>query len=189
MCPASSASCSSAPPPRKSESCLRQVRRVFRVTEDALIREMDSLAPPHPAPAFIGFLREESATLTHSHPCSFGLRPLLTANSFRRWASSLPLSRPHGLCLWQILFGISQMPQIPNCSSLPIRCGEGIYFLHFARKTFNPWAGLKTDSRSAAGRWTTRSVPDRPPGHRHQWPNQLPMEWNNSGPKVNCQAT
>jgi len=60
MCPASSASCSSAPPPRKSESCLRQVRRVFRVTEDALIREMDSLAPPHPAPAFIGFLCEMS---------------------------------------------------------------------------------------------------------------------------------
>ena len=39
-------------------------------------------------------------------------------NSFRRWASSLPFSRPHGLCLWQILFGISQMPQIPNGSSV-----------------------------------------------------------------------
>jgi hypothetical protein len=25
-----------------------------------------------------------------------------------------------------------------------------LIFLHFARKTFNPWAGLKTDSRSAA---------------------------------------
>ena len=37
-------------------------------------------------------------TLTHSHPCSFGLRPLLTANSFRRF---------------------------PNCSSLPTGCGEG----------------------------------------------------------------
>ena len=35
--------------------------------------------------------------------------------------------------------------------------------LHFARKTDNPWAGLKTDSRSAAGRWTARSVPDWPP--------------------------
>src|ERR1035437_2275435 len=46
-----------------------------------------------------------------------------------------------------------------------------IYFLHFARKTFNPWAGLKTDSRSAAGRWTARSVPDWPPGHRQRWPS------------------
>jgi hypothetical protein len=25
-----------------------------------------------------------------------------------------------------------------------------LIFLHFARKTFNPWAGLKTDSRSSA---------------------------------------
>jgi len=25
-----------------------------------------------------------------------------------------------------------------------------LIFLHFARKTFNPWAGLKTDSRSGA---------------------------------------
>jgi hypothetical protein len=24
-----------------------------------------------------------------------------------------------------------------------IRCGEGIYFLHFARKTFNPWAWIQ----------------------------------------------
>jgi hypothetical protein len=36
----STASCSSEPPPRKSESCLRQDLRVFSVTEDALIREI-----------------------------------------------------------------------------------------------------------------------------------------------------
>ena len=46
-----------------------------------------------------------------------------------------------------------------------------LIFLHFARKTFNPWAGLKTDSRSAAGRWPARSVPDWPPGRRHRWPS------------------
>jgi len=43
--------------------------------------------------------------------------PSPMANSFRRWASSLPLSRPHGLCRWQILFAISQMAQIPSGSS------------------------------------------------------------------------
>jgi hypothetical protein len=35
-------------------------------------------------------------------------------------------------------------------------CGAGIYSPSFHAETFNPWAGLKTDSRSAAG----PSVPD-----------------------------
>jgi len=47
---------------RKFESCLRRVHRVFRVTEDALIREMDSLAPARSA-----------------------LRPPVSPNSFRRF--------------------------------------------------------------------------------------------------------
>jgi len=38
-----------------------------------------------------------------------------------------------------------------------------------------------------------RRVPCRtghrvPADSRDQWPKQLPMEWKNSGPKVNCQA-
>ena len=48
-----------------------------------------------------------------------------------------------------------------------------LIFLHFARKTFNPWAGLKTVSRSAAGHWTARSVPDWGPGRRHWWPSAM----------------
>jgi hypothetical protein len=28
-----------------------------------------------------------------------------------------------------------------------IRCGEGIYFLHFARKTFDPWGWIQN------GKW------------------------------------
>jgi|SRR5665213_1663329 len=47
---------------------------------------------------FAVHLIRPAATLTHSHPCSFGLRPLLTANSFRRFpnGSSLPItSIPH----------------------------------------------------------------------------------------------
>jgi len=52
---------------------------------------MEEICAPH--------LIRPTAMLTHSHPCSFGLRPLLTANSFHHF---------------------------PSGSSLPIRCGEGI---------------------------------------------------------------
>ena len=47
-----------------------------------------------PGPLLVAHLIRSAATLTHSHPCSFGLRPLLTANSFRRFpsGSSLPPS-------------------------------------------------------------------------------------------------
>jgi hypothetical protein len=62
-------------------------------------------------------------------PARAALRPSVPQNSFRRRASSLPLSRPHGLCLWQILFGISQTPQIPIGSSRIKK--------HFARKNFD----------------------------------------------------
>jgi len=37
--------------------------------------------------------------------------------TFRRWAPSLPLSRPGGLRLGRILFTTSQVAQIPNGSS------------------------------------------------------------------------
>ena len=45
--------------------------------------------------------------------------------TFRRWAPSLPLSRPRGLRLRRILFATSQVAQIPSGSSLPSRCGSG----------------------------------------------------------------
>ena len=59
-------------------------------------------------------------------PARSALRPSVSPNSFRRF---------------------------PNGSS---RVKAPFYFPSFARKTFNPWAGLKTDSRSAAGHWTAR---------------------------------
>jgi hypothetical protein len=62
-----------------------------------------------------GFDAAEVDSLAPARSVLAGLH--LRSNSFRRWASSLPLSRPHGLCRWQILFAISQMAQIPNGSS------------------------------------------------------------------------
>jgi hypothetical protein len=54
-------------------------------------------------------------------PARSALRPSVSPNSFRRFPN-----------------GSSRVKQ------------SSLIFLHFARKTFNPWAGLKTDSRSGA---------------------------------------
>ena len=42
------------------------------------------------------------------------------------WTRSRPLARPHGLCLWQILFSIYPMPQIPNGSSVRMAPLQGL---------------------------------------------------------------
>jgi hypothetical protein len=68
-----------------------------------------------PSRAF-GFAQMELPLLPMVFP-RFTIRRFRDQQTFRRWAPSLPLSRPHGLCRWQILFAISQMAQIPNGSS------------------------------------------------------------------------
>jgi len=71
----------------------------------------DSLAPARSALAGLWLSPNGAPALANGFPC-FTIRRFRDKQTFRQWASSLPLSRPHGLCRWQILFAISQMAQI-----------------------------------------------------------------------------
>jgi len=77
-------------------------------------------------PAAVGLLHSRAP------PKSQPVMPCFLHARIRRRSSGRPI-----VFAWFMYFAVR-----------PIRCGEEVYFLHFARKTFNPWAGLKTDSRS-----------------------------------------
>ena len=83
-----------------------------------LLANVDSLAPARSALAGLHLRSNGAPALADGFPRITTCRSR-DMQTFRQWASSLPLSRPHGLCRWQILFAISQMAQIPNGSSVP----------------------------------------------------------------------
>jgi hypothetical protein len=70
-----------------------------------------------------------------------------------KWTRSRPLARPSGLRFHRIPFAVSQTAQVV---SKVFADGHHLIFLHFARKTFNPWAGLKTANGRA--RHSVRAV-------------------------------
>ncbi len=81
---------------------------------------VDSLAPACSALAGLPLRSNGTPALANSFPCFTTCR-FRDQQTFRRWASSLPLSRPHGLCRWQILFAFpkwlkSQTAQVSGWS-------------------------------------------------------------------------
>src|SRR5579862_410623 len=78
-------------------------------------RVVDSLAPARSALAGLHLRSNGAPALAKCFPGLDGrCRDMQT---FRRWAPSLPFSRPYGLRLGRILFATSQVAQIPSGSS------------------------------------------------------------------------
>jgi hypothetical protein len=98
------------------------------------------ISTPHPGPLLVGRGEGELFCGTISRR-----RPIASANTglISVTPSAYLNSRSRGSCISRFTSSGLRPPS-------PHRMRRRTYLLHFARKTFNPWAGLKTDSQSPA---------------------------------------